>query len=389
MPKSSTARVRSPASVPPAAPTLPFPAAELVDDDPLTGLLEQFGGASGYRVRMERIGDKGKPAYLTTFPFTLDLIDDVKAEYGGGTYRGRVVDGDSHYIAGGSISFSIDGPPLMPSTSPPTPAAAPAAAALTAPVRDNAADLDAIADRVAARLAREQAPARSALDVVALITAVSPIVLELIKGARPKGVTIEDVRQLLDAKGGTAGTAKDMIASLKELLEVRELLGSDREPDAVSQAVATFAPILERALSPGASSSPAAPTALPAAGASSPSSTGQQEPMTAPLWVTRLSAHVDQLVRVAAEGGEPRQLAIGIISYFMLPADKGLLRELVAQEDAEAQILAAFPKLVPYREWLADFVDESRYTFGLLVDDEPATTPPAAAPVKPPTARKR
>lgn len=94
------------------------------------------------------------------------------------------------------------------------------------------------------------------------------------------------------------------------------------------------------------------------------------EPMQESLWVTRLRPHAGQLARVASEGGEPRQLAFSIITYFMAPADKGLLRELVAQETAHAQILAAFPELAPFPEWLADFIDEARVVFDLKEPDD-------------------
>jgi hypothetical protein len=95
--------------------------------------------------------------------------------------------------------------------------------------------------------------------------------------------------------------------------------------------------------------------------------------MTEPFWITRLRPHAGQLARVAQEGGEPRQLADAILSFFMPAHDKGLLRELVANDDAQAQIVAAFPELAPFPTWLAEFIDETRIILGLIAapdDDE-------------------
>jgi hypothetical protein len=89
------------------------PAVEAFPDDPppadqvLSDVIEQFGGGPAMYVRIERRDARGNPEYLGTVDLTPELLDDVKTRWGGGKYRGRVVDADRKYRA--SLNFAIAG----------------------------------------------------------------------------------------------------------------------------------------------------------------------------------------------------------------------------------------------------------------------------------------
>lgn len=123
-------------------------------DEQLSSLLEELGGA-GYRVRMDRKDSRGELEYLGTVDLTPDLLDDVRARWGGGRYRGRVVNARGGYER--SLTFGIAGAPRDPE-----PAPAPVAGA-AAP--DRLAHLEAIVTRLGeqlggtlARLERSERP---------------------------------------------------------------------------------------------------------------------------------------------------------------------------------------------------------------------------------------
>jgi hypothetical protein len=78
--------------------------------------------------------DKTRWSYLARIPLDDFSLEVVKEQYGGGRYRGRILDEDNHYMKHGHFSFAIDGRfkrpvPDLPETSPPVvPFPAPASA---------------------------------------------------------------------------------------------------------------------------------------------------------------------------------------------------------------------------------------------------------------------
>lgn len=105
------------------APAIPDDAG---DDEQLGALLAEFGGATGYAARVERKDARGGADYLGTLELTADLLDDVRAAWGGGKYRARIVDADKRYVR--SIQFGIAGAPRDPEAlATPAPGRAPAA----------------------------------------------------------------------------------------------------------------------------------------------------------------------------------------------------------------------------------------------------------------------
>lgn len=94
-------------------PELPAPGAP---SDELAGLLASFVGAAGYKVQLDRKDARGRPEYLETMDLTPDLLEDVRGRWGGGQYRARVVDERSKYQA--SVQFSIAGVPRVHDAAP-------------------------------------------------------------------------------------------------------------------------------------------------------------------------------------------------------------------------------------------------------------------------------
>lgn len=350
--------------------------------DPLENWFDQFSGERAYRVRLNRVLGPGNPAYITTMDMTPDFLEDVKKSYGGGKYQARVLD-NGVYVKNGTTQFIIDGPPSAPGAN--AVGVIPPAAAAAVPASVGAVDVESIVQRVLDRVER---PRSSSLDVVALIAALSPFAIELVKGRREKSLSIEDVRQVVEsvtAKPASSGT-KDVLEAVKQILEVRELLspsaaGGDSS-DAMTEAIRTFGPAFARFLDPNAPADGPArePSRQLAAGDAAPT-TEPAESMSHPLWATELAPHVGQLVRIANEAGDARQLASGI-QFFMSPRHKGMLRELLANDNAQEQLVAAFPQLAAFPMWLEEFIDETRSTFGLpstydeAGDDSPSPRTP-------------
>jgi hypothetical protein len=108
----------------------------------LEKLVEQFGGASGFTVKLERLKPEADAGYLGTLDLTPDFQDEVKRLHGGGRYSGRVYDGDDYQQR---IKFRIAGAPLR---EPAAVVAAPAPAA-----HDRLGDVLAEMNRTNARIA--------------------------------------------------------------------------------------------------------------------------------------------------------------------------------------------------------------------------------------------
>lgn len=287
-------------------------------DAKIDELMEHFGGAR-YRCKVARLMDKGQPAHVTTTDFSPDLTDEIKSNYGGGRYQIRLIDENSAFIKNGTTTVTIDGAPIV--ATPPR--------ALSGPTADDLAD-------IVARKLEERGRSTSRIEWVPLITAagaiLSPIVVELIKGRGPA----------------------NPIAQLKELLEVRDLMGGGDngppEKDAVTAAVETFGPILARALDPANNTN-----------GNTGTEAGHVQNTT--TWDAMLAPYVPRLQQEAAGGGNPRQLARVVLKYLTTPEIRDMLSQLVQQPDPGGMVRQRFPELAAHAKWLDAFIDETRKYF--------------------------
>lgn len=372
----STARTGAPSpaangrhSAPPAAaaaPVDPFAGA-----DQLTQLVEQFGGSQGYRVRIFRKSERGIGAYVCTVDLSPELLDDVKSECGGGAYVCRIVGQRGAFVPDGTIHLEIDGPPLDRSA--PAPAAAAAVSARRdEPVEDALVDREFIRELMRERIMGERRS--SSLDVVALIGALSPIVIKLLEGGRSK-LSADDIAAAVQKATGNNNSLRDTIGAVRELLEARELLGDSapRERDSlIDLGRELIPPVVAAIRSRGDDARPVSFTPAPAP-SPVPSDMASSPPLTAagvPAWALELAPHMTQLLRVASNGDDPRDFAFSMLKFFIIGKSRGMLRELVAQDSAVDQVVTHFPEFAPYRTWLDEFVDESRIQLELKAAPE-------------------
>jgi hypothetical protein len=363
-------------------------AIEPADDDPLSTLLEQFGGESGYRVRLERFDDRNQPRYVDTVPLTLDLVEEAQRLFGGGRYRGRIIDGH-HKYQGGVISFFIEGPPASRLAATTTPAAAVPLEAPRRSARDDAeafgmaAVMESINNSNRATLAfiEKLSQPRQSFDVVALLGALSPIVLELIKGGRGKALTAEDMRGIIESRS-PGHDPMQVLTVVREFMELQSTIqaagGGGGGETTAQAALRMFGPLFAKLVDPAAPARALAPVAVVDPSAPAPSPMGPTA--TDPAWAVELQPAIGQLERRARDGADARDFARSIIVHFMPDHHKGILRELVALPDAQELVAARFPQLGAYPEWLGDFIDEARDVFGLLEDDAPPPPPVVAKP---------
>lgn len=98
---------------PPAPPLTTAQNEEENERATLDTLLDEYG-ASGYMLKISR--QKETPPrlwqYLATMELTSELVEDVKAQYGGGNYRGLLYSGVK-YVQGKVLRFSIAGRPKL------------------------------------------------------------------------------------------------------------------------------------------------------------------------------------------------------------------------------------------------------------------------------------
>ncbi len=99
---------KAPKPLPPVAPAVAEADTDSLSEQ-VVKLLAQFGPGAGYRVRVDRRRARGEPEYLGTIDLTLDLEDVAKEQFGGGDFRGRVVDAQGAYQT--TLRFSIAGAP--------------------------------------------------------------------------------------------------------------------------------------------------------------------------------------------------------------------------------------------------------------------------------------
>lgn len=215
----------------------------------------------------------------------------------------------------------------------------------------------------------------SKLDWVALLAAVSPILIAIIERTGGKKDTVELAKEIADMsrdKSAPAGSMKDMLGSLKEMLEISDLMrggggGDDRSTGErlLEAALPKFMEMAERmGPSPQAGGVPVAPPTSPAQ-----LSAGAPKPEL-PVWTTFVSKKVPQWIRLAQMDKDPELYAALEVDN-MPPVFMGTLRQFMRRDDAIDLVFTAFPALQEYDEWAREFFDEIRaLVLGEEIDEE-------------------
>lgn len=331
-------------------------------------------------VRLWRRDRQGREAYLDAIDAALlgggdvsaGLPAYVKEHYGGGEYRfdirGPIGKGRARGYKGGD-SFTIDRaiPPKYPHEPEPEEPARPAGTgAPGAPNGSSVADslqsamVTLVLDLV--RAGQESAKLQNEL-----LSAQIAQLREGMGSRREERDPIETFKAMAEIMRPAAQAASPL-GQLKELLEIRDLLGGgEKEPPSALGIVAELAPQLlgtiNKALD-GRQPAPARPTATvhnpdgkPVAevpGPVPPAQPAQPAAASEGAAVLQLLGRwVPRLAQWAEQDRAPEWVAETLL--YEVPAGyHGALKAAIEPEDAVNQIVAGFPVIAPFADWLAE-----------------------------------
>lgn len=416
------ARAAAAFTVTPAAPDGPPDggAPDAQTQDQLDAIADE--GTKEARARITRWNEELR-TYATLDHVPVANVDEqwVREEYGGGKYKvyflGQRGDGTYGYLKGQVKDFVIDtSVPFrgaLRGRNPAAPAGAPAALPtgtslmdmgmlqIFKTMQDNSAmmmqQMRDHSTTQAAVLERLSAPRESALEK--MLPLLMPIATSLITLLGTKKDPMEIARELavLMKPSGDGGGVREAMGTMREMLEMRELLApsgdGDGEPgwwrllekvvpgaiDVIrmeaekrGQTVQQLAqtPAVPRALAPAPV--PGAPAVPGAALAAAPAAAPEPAPV-ADEW-TPLEPHVRTLISFAQRNADPFGM-MQTIKTLAPPALLAALRELVVREDATEFLMQRFPAMQPYRVWTEQLLDEFHVDFFGEDEDADPTDP--------------
>lgn len=383
----------------------------------LERLLEQLGDVDGYTVKLERVRSAGVSAelcgHLPSLPFGDDFLDEVRQEYGGGKYRGRVYDRRNEYKVG--FTFTIAGTPRAPRDL--GPAGLVGVGPGTAVSDPRLERIERALEQLAGALARQheaaltaQLPARSAEDDIDRLLKIAKAMRELAPTPAPAPTTagspietlrmLLEVRELLDSAGGGGGQS-DMAALVEGGVKpIAQLM--TRSLDLQEKSLMARQ---ERERRAAGAQSPASPAARPL---SSATAAADAPPRVLELPVERVHlagpdpagdlvramlAEVPAFARLylatqARMDRDPSAYAIVVLDTIQQssPAAYAELPALLERPDFLDTMLECVPEWAGTRPWFAELVQEMRVALAgeedapHLQEDAPDTGADADAP---------
>lgn len=324
-------------------------------------VLARFG-ARASQVKVWRYSDeRGSYEYVRLIPAAEFNEERLQQRYGGGQYRGDVIDGAGRHL--GSVPpFAIAGDALAlrPAPGAAAAAAAPDVASQLAPMFAALIDGQRAIAEALARVGTAQ-PAAAGIDqVVAIARALrdlAPAPAAAAAGATtPAGTPLAQVRELLQVSEllGRGSNAPDWALLVREGVQpvvglMREHINLSREqmhlrrrPPAAPAAAAAAAPAPAGAALATAAGDPLAPLL----GALSP-------------WARSF------LLDCAASDKDPALYAELVLDK--LPGEVfDALPQLLAAPDVGARVVALVPEWEPFRDWFVQLVDALRESRGAL-----------------------
>jgi hypothetical protein len=329
-PAASRAR-RAPTTPPPADEDTP-PAAALTlsrpdddEDDELARTLALFEGTGGHSVYLERRKDRGVDGgYLGTMQLARTLLEDVKEQYGGGTYRARVVDASGAYVK--SITFSIAGRPKIPAEDRAPVEATPAPASMTR--------LETLLVRLVEKL-DAPTPPPAPFDPVAQFAAMANAMKAVMPSTTPPDMlgTMKELLQFSrELDGGRGGDAGDFAGAVRDVgvplvNAIGEQVKLNREES------------MRRRTPPVAT--------IPAAVSSDPFAALAQ----------RIPAMARGYFAGCARNDEDPQEAAAMAAAQLSGDVRAELLALIAHDDAAERLCAVVPAWTPYPGWFRGFLE--------------------------------
>lgn len=335
-------------------------------------------GKSPESIIYRKDAETGEERWLAKVATSLVSHEWLAKKFGGGEYRvqHRKPNATGKMVYGGQDTIKIDpsvkpevAVVIAPDGSPVAPGSSRIDAIMEAGVMSliqqmqnaNTTQMELVRSIVA-----ERSNAKPGTDWVAVLTALSPIVAGLIPllTNRPDTMTqAREIAELATKNQGAQGGLKDFIGAMKEMLEVRDLLGGGGDDDRstgerlLESALPKFMELAERyagnagAVAPGPVIAP--PVAAPALPSGQPQPVAQQQPMN---WTAFVSRAVPRWIALAQRGKDPELYAEVEVDnmppMFMIP-----LRKFLSSEGAYEAMLNAFPVLKDHEDWFRDFFE--------------------------------
>ena len=299
------------------------------DVDEVDSMLEELGGADGYTVSIFRRvlsgPNQGKQAYMVRVPLAGFTLDDLRRDYGGGSYVLKVV-GETDGKIKKVRHVVIEG--------------APASAVVPSAMNETNQLLRTLLER---QTAAPAAPTFGPQEMLTMFTGVMSMVREITPSSGGGGASAKELMDmyfrgkddgLRDAPvsdGGLKSTLMDLGAPL---LNIAQRNMAVREAELARASAAPVAPQQQIA----------------------------EVPDVAPKWTYIVRGQIPALFQRAQAGKNPRVYANAMIED--LPeAALGAVYEAISQEDFVEQFVTQFPQFgqtAELREWIADFINEAR-----------------------------
>lgn len=220
-------------------------------------------------------------------------------------------------------------------------------------------------------------------DILAVVTALAPIVTPMITGLMSRKDPMEMARQIAELMKSGGAAPQSSVDQVKQFLELRNLLKGDDDggrgdgeswesmgPKLIANAMEllkaesakTPAPPPARVAArttplmatPVHGVSGPLPTPSVAVGADGSGGSSGEAPVS-DQW-TALEPYVGRLAQFAAQGKDPFSV-VKMVTVMASPQTLGMIRELVARDDAAAALCERFPALAPYQAWTNDLVE--------------------------------
>lgn len=378
--------------------------------------------------RIERQNDMGINAHLDTV--NAEGVDEkwIRNTFGGGTYTvrffGQHESGVWGYLKGQSKRYVID--TSIPFKGSVRDRAAPVVAtAVAAPAGNmqtlmemgimglfkgmqdqSAMQLQMFKDASAmntAMLERLATPKDSG-GIKDLLPLLTPLLTPLLAGMMNRKDPVEIAKEIAALSGRSESGMKDMLGTVRELLEVRELLGTGgnaptKEPEEMwidllgkvvpgaldllkTESAKTARPVQDTTRVVEARLTAPALSATPTPvvdGQTGPAAQEAQMPVSQTVvdeW-TPIEPYVTQLAGYAAKNRDPHGVMMTVVTF--APDEMvAAIRELVGREDAATIMTTRFPLLAGYQIWTAQLINEFREELIGMAEEGDAPDAPAA-----------
>lgn len=232
--------------------------------------------------------------------------------------------------------------------------------------------------------ATQRAPAAKETDWPALIVSIATLVekLGILKGEKLSPIElVKQVADLVKRETSPAASLKEQLGVLNEVLDIRERTAPPEDDPILSLAKENLPKLFD--IMKAVTRKKGSATTVDDVRAAVASQAGVQPPKELPPaeewnrmlpWQKLVVVQKKRLLSFAAAGKDPEIAALTAYE-FMPEGVRGSVQELLSQEDAVEQMLAAVPEFSAYPKWVAAFLTALHEQFFPAEEQEPEPEP--------------